>query len=119
MGRYNTAFYSAVAVGPLIGGFLYELYGLKAHFHFCAVLGKFSIIIVVIRVTEPSWHEGSVTCRKGDEGLPACTEKQYQPIGKQRRQDSDVCCSMFSHASNRSLSSRCAKDRADMSRLAE
>jgi DHA1 family multidrug resistance protein-like MFS transporter len=76
-GRYKAAFYSAVAVSPLIGGFLYDRYGLKAHFHFWAVLGQFSIIIVVIRVTEPSWHEGSVTCRKGAEGLPACTEKQY------------------------------------------
>jgi MFS family permease len=33
-GRYKAAFYSAVAVSPLIGGFLYDRYGLKAHFHF-------------------------------------------------------------------------------------
>jgi predicted MFS family arabinose efflux permease len=77
MGRYNTAFYSAVAVGPLIGGFLYELYGLKALFYLWAVLGLVSMIIVAIRITEPSRHEGSVTCRKGAEGLLACTEKQY------------------------------------------
>ena len=40
MGRYNAAFYSAVAVGPLIGGFLYDRYGLKAPFYFWAVLGS-------------------------------------------------------------------------------
>lgn len=57
MGRYNAAFYSAVAVGPLIGGFLYDRYGLNAPFYFWAVLGLVSMIIVAIRVTEPSRHE--------------------------------------------------------------
>lgn len=57
MGRYNAAFYSAVAVGPLIGGFLYDLYGLLAPFYFWAVLGLVSTIIVAIRVNEPSRHE--------------------------------------------------------------
>ena len=56
MGRYNAAFYSAVAVGPLIGGFLYDLYGLRAPFYFWAVLGLVSMIIVAIRVNEPSRH---------------------------------------------------------------
>jgi DHA1 family multidrug resistance protein-like MFS transporter len=55
--RYNAAFYSAVAVGPLIGGFLYDLYGLRAPFYFWAVLGLVSMIIVAIRVNEPSRHE--------------------------------------------------------------
>lgn len=57
MGKYNAAFYSAVAVGPLIGGFLYDLYGLRAPFYFWAVLGLVSMIIVAIRVHEPSRHE--------------------------------------------------------------
>ena len=57
MGRYNAAFYSAVAVGPLIGGVLYDLYGLRAPFYFWAVLGLVSIIIVAIRVNEPPRHK--------------------------------------------------------------
>lgn len=57
MGKYNAAFYSAVAVGPLIGGFLYDLYGLRAPFYLWAVLGLISMVIVAIRVTEPSRHK--------------------------------------------------------------
>jgi predicted MFS family arabinose efflux permease len=40
-GRYKAAFYSAVAVSPLIGGFLYDRYGLNAPFYFWAVLAWF------------------------------------------------------------------------------
>jgi DHA1 family multidrug resistance protein-like MFS transporter len=53
MGWYNAAFYSAVALGPLIGGGLYDLLGLKAPFYFWAALGLVSAIIVALRVKEP------------------------------------------------------------------
>jgi MFS transporter, DHA1 family, multidrug resistance protein len=53
MGWYNAAFYSAVALGPLIGGGLYDLMGLKAPFYFWAALGLVSAIIVAARVKEP------------------------------------------------------------------
>jgi MFS family permease len=54
IGRYNAAFYSAMAVGPLIGGYLYDFYGLAAPFYFWSVLGIISIIIVMVKVDEPS-----------------------------------------------------------------
>ena len=53
MGRYNAAFYSAMAVGPMAGGILYDLWGLEAPFYFWAGLGLLSIIIVVFKVKEP------------------------------------------------------------------
>jgi len=53
MGWYNAAFYSAVALGPLIGGGLYDLMGLKAPFYFWAALGMVSAIIVAAWVKEP------------------------------------------------------------------
>ena len=56
MGRYNAAFYSAMAIGPLIGGLLYDHYGLEAPFYFWAFLGLISIIIVAVRVNEPPRH---------------------------------------------------------------
>jgi DHA1 family multidrug resistance protein-like MFS transporter len=57
MGRYNAAFYSALAIGPLIGGYLYDYYGLFAPFYFWAFLGLVSIIIVLAKVDEPSRHQ--------------------------------------------------------------
>ena len=54
IGRYNAAFYSAMAVGPLIGGYLYDFYGLAAPFYFWSALGLASIIIVMVKVDEPS-----------------------------------------------------------------
>ena len=54
IGRYNAAFYSAMAVGPLIGGYLYDFYGLAAPFYFWSALGIVSIIIVMAKVDEPS-----------------------------------------------------------------
>jgi MFS transporter, DHA1 family, multidrug resistance protein len=56
MGRYNAAFYSAMAIGPLVGGYLYDRYGLSAPFYFWALLGLISIIIVAVRVNEPPRH---------------------------------------------------------------
>lgn len=57
MGRYNAAFYSAMAIGPLVGGFLYDLFGLHAPFYFWAFLGLISIIVVIGKVKEPSRHQ--------------------------------------------------------------
>lgn len=54
IGRYNAAFYSAMAVGPLIGGYLYDFYGLAAPFYFWSALGIVSIVIVMIKVDESS-----------------------------------------------------------------
>jgi DHA1 family multidrug resistance protein-like MFS transporter len=53
MGWYNATFYSALAFGPMIGGGLYDLFGLDAPFYFWALLGLASVIIVLIRVKEP------------------------------------------------------------------
>ncbi|MDM7911464.1 MAG: MFS transporter, partial [Methanotrichaceae archaeon] len=53
MGWYNASFYSALAFGPLIGGVLYDLFGLEAPFYFWALLGLASVLIVLIRVKEP------------------------------------------------------------------
>jgi DHA1 family multidrug resistance protein-like MFS transporter len=61
LGRYNAAFYSAMAIGPLIGGYLYDHYGLQAPFYFWAFLGLASTIIVMARVTEPSRHQAIST----------------------------------------------------------
>lgn len=59
MGWYNASFFSAVAFGPLIGGGLYDLYGLKAPFYFWAFLGVISVITVLIKVQEPARHKPS------------------------------------------------------------
>ncbi len=57
MGWYNASFYSALAFGPLIGGALYDLFGLEAPFYFWALLGLVSILIVLIKVKEPERRE--------------------------------------------------------------
>jgi len=59
MGWYNASFFSAVAFGPLIGGGLYDLYGLKAPFYFWAFLGVTSVVTVLIKVREPARHNVS------------------------------------------------------------
>ena len=56
IGRYNAAFYGGVATGPLIGGILYDKYGLQAPFYFWALLGLASIVVVMTRVTSPYRH---------------------------------------------------------------
>jgi MFS transporter, DHA1 family, multidrug resistance protein len=57
----NAAFHSAVAIGPLIGGFLYDYFGLRAPFYFWALLGLVSMVVVMARVTEPSRHQALST----------------------------------------------------------
>jgi DHA1 family multidrug resistance protein-like MFS transporter len=57
MGWYNASFYSALAFGPLIGGVLYDLFGLEAPFFFWSLLGLASILIVSIKVKEPERRE--------------------------------------------------------------
>ncbi len=52
MGFYNAAFYSALALGPFIGGALYDQMGLEAPFYFWTLLGIASIIIVTFKVPE-------------------------------------------------------------------
>lgn len=52
MGWYNATFYSALAFGPLIGGGLYDLFGLGAPFYFWALLGGVSVVIAQIKVSE-------------------------------------------------------------------
>jgi multidrug resistance protein len=53
MGRYNAAFFSALALGPLIGGMLYDHLGLNAPFYLWAVLGAASFLLVYFRINEP------------------------------------------------------------------
>ena len=53
MGFYNAAFFSALALGPFIGGVLYDLMGLEAPFYFWALLGTVSVVIVYRNVSEP------------------------------------------------------------------
>jgi multidrug resistance protein len=53
MGRYNAAFFSALALGPLIGGMLYDSFGLNAPFYLWAILGAASFFVVYFRVAEP------------------------------------------------------------------
>ena len=43
-----------MAVGPLIGGYLYDFCGLSHDFYFWSALGIVSIIIVMAKVDEPS-----------------------------------------------------------------
>jgi DHA1 family multidrug resistance protein-like MFS transporter len=53
MGWYNAAFYSALALGPVLGGVLYDLFGLGGPFYFWSLLGVSSVIVVFVKVTEP------------------------------------------------------------------
>lgn len=63
MGWYNASFFSALAFGPLMGGALYDSFGMSAPFYFWALLGAISFIIVYFRVQEPEKKEISL----GDE----------------------------------------------------
>lgn len=60
MGWYNASFFSALAFGPLIGGALYDSFGMSAPFYFWALLGAISFIIVYFRVQEPVKKEVSL-----------------------------------------------------------
>lgn len=53
MGWYNASFFSALALGPLIGGALYDRLGLYAPFYLWALLGAASLLVVHWRVVEP------------------------------------------------------------------
>ncbi len=53
MGWYNASFFSALALGPLIGGALYDRLGLYAPFYLWAGLGAASLFIVHWKVVEP------------------------------------------------------------------
>ncbi len=57
LGWYNASFYSALAFGPLFGGALYDLFGMKAPFIFWAFLGAAAVVIVLLRVQEPEKTE--------------------------------------------------------------
>ncbi len=57
MGWYNAAFYSALAIGPAMGGALYDLFGLAGPFYFWAGLGVISLILVFVLVKEPEKKE--------------------------------------------------------------
>ena len=72
MGIYNAAFFSALALGPLIGGVLYDLMGLRAPFYFWAFLGMVSVAIVYRRVSEPDKEEAKIGLfpEKGEKGEP-------------------------------------------------
>jgi DHA1 family multidrug resistance protein-like MFS transporter len=53
MGWYNASFFSALALGPWIGGVLYDWSGPKAPFLLWALLGAVSFFVVLLRVAEP------------------------------------------------------------------
>jgi MFS transporter, DHA1 family, multidrug resistance protein len=57
MGWYNAAFYSAMAIGPAIGGFLFDTMGLGAPFYFWALLGLTSMAVVYTVIKEPPRKE--------------------------------------------------------------
>ena len=53
MGLYNAAFFSALALGPLLGGVLYDSMGLNAPFYLWTLLGAASFFIAHLKVKEP------------------------------------------------------------------
>jgi len=53
MGWYNAAFYSALAVGPVMGGALYDRLGLAAPFYFWTLLSALSFVLVLVLVKDP------------------------------------------------------------------
>jgi DHA1 family multidrug resistance protein-like MFS transporter len=72
MGWYNAAFFSALALGPLLGGLLYDSLGLDAPFYLWALLGAASFLIVYLRVRQPEKiivQMGRLPSPKGDERL--------------------------------------------------
>lgn len=58
MGWYNASFYSAVAVGPVIGSLLYGSFGLKAPFLFWSLFAAAALVIVIFVVREPPVRSG-------------------------------------------------------------
>ena len=53
MGWYNASFFSALALGPLLGGVLYDHFGINAPFYLWALLGIASFFMVFFLVSEP------------------------------------------------------------------
>ena len=53
MGWYNASFFSALALGPWMGGVLYDWFGQNAPFLLWAILGAASFLVVLFRVAEP------------------------------------------------------------------
>ncbi|MGB9902997.1 MFS transporter, partial [Methanothrix sp.] len=58
MGWYNASFYSAVAVGPVIGSLLYGGFGIKAPFVFWSIFATAALVIVIFVVREPPIRSG-------------------------------------------------------------
>ncbi len=73
MGYYNASFFSALALGPFLGGALYDHMGLEAPFYFWALMGITSIIIVTFKVPESRkiLLKESQQPQRGDEPLLA------------------------------------------------
>ena len=59
MGWYNASFYFALAIGPAIGGGLYDLLGLSAPFYFWSLLTLISFFIILTRIEEPARNPSS------------------------------------------------------------
>ena len=53
MGWYNASFFSALALGPWMGGVLYDCFGQNAPFLLWAILGASSFLVVLFLVAEP------------------------------------------------------------------
>ncbi|MDI9617111.1 MAG: MFS transporter [Methanothrix sp.] len=58
MGWYNASFYSALAVGPVIGSLLYGSFGIKAPFVFWSLFAAAALLIVIFVVREPPVRSG-------------------------------------------------------------
>ncbi len=86
LGFYNASFYSALAFGPLLGGGLYDRFGIEAPFIFWALLGVASVIIVYLKVQEPEKKRLSI----GD--LPQRTRERLVNPGYQTT--FLACCSV-------------------------
>jgi len=68
LGWYNAAFYSALALGPFMGGVLYDLSGLAGPFYFWSLLGAASMIVVFFKVTEPQEETPLIVFSEKSEG---------------------------------------------------
>lgn len=68
MGWYNAAFYSALAIGPAIGGVLYDTFGLASPFIFWSVLASVSVVMVATTVKEPPRTQRPISTEFGGEG---------------------------------------------------
>lgn len=53
MGWYNASFFSALALGPLLGGVLYDHFGINAPFYLWSLLGIASFFMILFHVAEP------------------------------------------------------------------